>query len=273
MSKATLGFAPHSGWAALVAVGADAARPRVLLRERIEMADPRLVGSKQPYHEIEGMPLREAERRLEAQPSFPFPPHRPGVGSSREVPMEELTPSEERALLRLARRSIEATLSGAEPPDPYADVDPEAAPALLEHRGVFVTLHRRGRLRGCIGTIHGTQPLVEEVAEQALHAAFDDPRFPPLAHDELPGIDVEITVLTPPRRVPVPEQIEIGRHGVLLEKEGHRAVFLPQVAVEQGWDRPTLLRHLSRKAGLPADAWENGSCLEVFEGQVLKGRD
>jgi AmmeMemoRadiSam system protein A len=183
--------------------------------------------------------------------------------------MVELTPSEQRALLRLARRSIEATITGAEPPDPYADVQPEEPTTLLEEHGVFVSLHHHGRLRGCIGTIASEQPLVEEVAEQALHSAFDDPRFPPIAVDELPGLEIEITVLSPLQEVPGPAAIEIGRHGILLEKDGRRAVFLPQVASEQGWDRPTLLRQLCRKAGLPPDAWERGARLEVFEGLLF----
>lgn len=183
--------------------------------------------------------------------------------------MGDLAPSERRTLLRLARRAIEATVTGAEPPDPYADVLPGEPSPLLEEHGVFVSLHIHHRLRGCIGTIVSEQPLVEEVAEQALHAAFDDPRFPPVSHDELHDLRIEITILSPPRTVPGPEAIEIGRHGVLIEKDGCRAVFLPQVATEQGWDRPTLLRHLSRKAGLAPDAWESGARFEVFEGEVF----
>jgi AmmeMemoRadiSam system protein A len=184
--------------------------------------------------------------------------------------MGELTQSERRLLLRLARLSIEAVLNNAEPPDPFAGPAHDPGSPLLEPRGVFVSLHRGERLRGCIGTMLGRQPLLLEVPEQALHAAFDDPRFPPVLVSELPDLEIEITILTRSRPVSSPEQIEVGRHGVVIERGERRAVFLPQVAIEQGWDRPALLRHLCRKAGLPPDSWRDGGKLEVFEGTVLR---
>jgi AmmeMemoRadiSam system protein A len=136
-------------------------------------------------------------------------------------------------------------------------------------RGLFVTLTKHKRLRGCMGNILGTHPLAEGVAVQALVSAFDDPRFPPVGADEMGEIDIEISVLTPLAPVAGPDEIEVGRHGVLLEKHGHRAVFLPQVATEQGWNRDTFLSQLCRKAGLGPDEWRSGAKLEVFEAQVF----
>lgn len=183
-----------------------------------------------------------------------------------------LTPEERRLLLRLARAAIESELRGAPAPDPAAlaaEAGASLGPGLLHRRGAFVTLHLRGRLRGCIGEIAGSRPLVEAVAANALAAAFDDPRFLPLSPDELPGLSLEISALTPLRPVAHWREIEIPRHGVVLARGGARAVFLPQVAREQGWDRATLLSHLARKAGLPADAWREGADFAVFEAEVF----
>ena len=135
--------------------------------------------------------------------------------------------------------------------------------------GAFVTLTRDGRLRGCIGSIVGTSPLYAEVRANAGNAAFRDPRFPPLEREELDGTEIEISVLTPLVRVAGPEEIEVGRHGVVLEREGRRAVFLPQVAPEQGWDRETMLGHLAVKAGLARDAWRAKTTFDVFEALVF----
>ena len=147
---------------------------------------------------------------------------------------------------------------------------PLTAPA-----GVFVTVNNRperarrmGRLRGCIGTLEAREPLVDAVVRAAVSAAHD-PRFPALAADELDGVTVEVSVLSPMRTVPDPEAIVLGTHGVLLTKGGRQAVFLPQVATETGWDVATFLSQLSRKAGLPADAWRRGATLEVFTAQVF----
>jgi AmmeMemoRadiSam system protein A len=133
-----------------------------------------------------------------------------------------------------------------------------------------VTLTEREQLRGCIGSITGTEPLVEGVAHQALNSAFEDPRFSPLAARELGDVHIEISVLTPPVEVSGPDEIVVGRHGVFIEKRGYRAVFLPQVATEQGWDRETLLRQLCRKAGLKPDDWKHDAKFEVFEAQIFE---
>lgn len=172
----------------------------------------------------------------------------------------------------LARAALEAAVTGRPaPPARRAARDLGLAwpPEADQARGVFVTLKMRGRLRGCIGMIEGVEPLADAVIAQALAAAFRDPRFEPLTADELPDVDLEVSVLTPPRPVAGWREIEVPRHGVLLAKSGRRAVFLPQVAAEMGWDRDTTLSQLCLKAGLPPDAWREGADLRVFEAEVL----
>jgi MEMO1 family protein len=183
-------------------------------------------------------------------------------------PMEFNT-DEERYLLGLARRTLQEVL--ADRPEPESKSFPEhcAAEKLNANSGVFVTLTEDGMLRGCIGSIVGVEPLTRGVIHNAANAALNDPRFPPVTAAELAGIEIEISVLTPLRPIGSPEEIEIGRHGVVLERGGRRAVFLPQVAPEQGWDRATMLDHLAMKAGLPRDAWHSGATFQVFEARVF----
>ena len=133
----------------------------------------------------------------------------------------------------------------------------------------LVTLHKEGRLRGCIGSIYPIRPLYREVMSRAQDAALNDRRFKPVKKEEVKDLHIEISVLTPPRSVKSWRDIEIGKHGIILEKGGGRAVFLPQVAPEQGWDRETTLTHLSRKAGLSGDAWKTGTEFYVFEAQIF----
>ncbi len=145
--------------------------------------------------------------------------------------------------------------------------------------GAFVTLNntgaraeREGRLRACMGVIEAQQPLDGAIVQAAVWAARD-PRFPPLTAAELDAIEVEVSALSPARPVPGPQAIVVGRDGVVLSKDGRRAVFLPQVAPEQGWDLDTMLDHLARKAGLPSDAWRQGAQFEVFTAQVFAEAD
>jgi AmmeMemoRadiSam system protein A len=119
-----------------------------------------------------------------------------------------------------------------------------------------------------MGIIEAREPLVDAVVSAAVSAAHD-PRFPELELDELPAMELEISALSPTSRVPGPEAIQVGRHGVVLSKGGRRAVFLPQVAPEQGWTRDEMLDQLARKAGLPSDAWRQGATFEVFTAQVF----
>lgn len=145
-------------------------------------------------------------------------------------------------------------------------------------QGVFVTLNRRdpeairahGRLRGCLGQAEPTFPLYYGTVAAALDAAIRDPRFEPVTAAELPGLEVEVTVLSPRRGVSSPTDIRIGTHGVVLEKDGKAALFLPQVARENGWGLDQTLDALADKAGLPAGAWREGASLSVFTGQVFE---
>ncbi len=190
--------------------------------------------------------------------------------SSGGTPMRPCNPKEQEFLTSLARQTITANLRGEKPPAARTPEEFGPDSPLSQTHGVFVTLTTRGRLRGCIGSIFGAEPLVDGVAHQALNAAFEDPRFPPLTAAEMKDLHIEISVLTPPVEVKGPQDIIVGRHGVLIEKNGYRAVFLPQVATEQGWDRETLLRQLCRKAGLGPDEWRSGATFEVFEAQVFE---
>ncbi|MBR3220827.1 MAG: AmmeMemoRadiSam system protein B [Kiritimatiellae bacterium] len=173
-------------------------------------------------------------------------------------------------LLRVARTSLERAVRegsrrGEEP-------DAGSAPkATLSKMGAFVTLNDKatGALRGCIGEILPMRPLVEAVAARAVDAALRDPRFSPVTERELGELRVEVSALTPPKRVASWRDIVLGRDGMTLEKDGRFAVFLPQVAPEQGWDLPTTLAYLSQKAGLPADAWREGAKFETFQAEVF----
>jgi len=175
-----------------------------------------------------------------------------------------LSASDKLALLQLARQRISARLNPLE-----AKPEIQPTPAMQAVMGAFVTLHKHGQLRGCIGEIFPRRALVEAVAEQAINAAFHDPRFPRLRADELDEIDIEISALTPPHPVESFDEIKIGRHGVVLEKNGRSAVFLPQVAPEQGWELEETLTHLALKAGLGSKDWKSGCRFEVFEAIVF----
>jgi hypothetical protein len=188
-------------------------------------------------------------------------------------PLAVLSAAEGAAVAALARAVLESHLRHDGSVAAWHAAHPGFEPALAQ-AGAFVTLHHRGmaagapgRLRACMGLIEATEPLGDAVTQAAQWAARD-PRFPPLASEELAGLEVEVSVLSPPRPVAGPEAIVVGTHGVILAKGGARAVFLPQVASEQGWDRETMLRQLARKAGLPADAWRQGARFEVFTAQV-----
>lgn len=136
-------------------------------------------------------------------------------------------------------------------------------------QGAFVTLNKRGELRGCIGQIVSTTPLARLVSMMALEAALNDPRFDKVKASELGTIEIEISVLTPPKRVPNPSAIVIGRDGVVLNKDGRSAVFLPQVAPQQGWNRDEMLDHLCEKGGLLPGCWRKGATLATFQADVF----
>jgi uncharacterized protein len=164
-------------------------------------------------------------------------------------------------LTAMARHAIAERL-GAPGPAP-------AAPPLDEPRGVFVTLRRRADddLRGCVGIVEPRYPLGEAVRRAAVSSALEDTRFAPVTLGELPSLTIDVSVLGPLAPC-APEGIEVGRHGVVVRHDERSALFLPQVATEQGWDRETLLRQLCRKAGLPPDAWRHPDCrLFIFEAE------
>jgi AmmeMemoRadiSam system protein A len=171
-------------------------------------------------------------------------------------------------LLRIARESIAAALTGGRPPQP----DPASLDAeLRQPSGVFVTLNdRQGDLRGCIGSIQPIAPLYEAVASSAASAAFRDPRFPPVAPEELESLHLEISVMSPIVPVENVDEIEVGRDGLIIRRGSRAGLLLPQVATEYGWDRETFLRQTCHKAGLPADAWRQpGTTIEKFSAEVF----
>ena len=175
-------------------------------------------------------------------------------------------------LLRLARESVECAVKGVPLARSRLTADSDRIAAQISAKmGAFVTLTDRatGALRGCIGEILPMRPLVEAVAARAVDAALHDPRFMPVSERELAGLRVEVSALTPPAPVGSWREIVLGRDGMTLEKGGAFAVFLPQVAPEQAWDLPETLSYLSRKAGLPPDAWRDGAKFETFQAEVF----
>ncbi len=178
--------------------------------------------------------------------------------------MSELSPEARRELLKLARETITRLLRGEKEPEP-----PRGLPVFSEKRGVFVTLHSHGGLRGCIGYPLPIEPLGKAVAEMARAAAFEDPRFPPLRGSEGSEIDIEISVLTVPHKVASPGEVEVGRDGIIVSKGMNRGLLLPQVPVEQNWNREEFLSHGCLKAGLPFDEWRRGVEIETFQAEVF----
>jgi AmmeMemoRadiSam system protein A len=178
------------------------------------------------------------------------------------VPLSE---DDRRLLLRVVREALAAHFAG------YAYRPPEAGGAAGEPRGAFVSLHRRDDddLRGCVGQIESAAPLVETVARMAVAAATHDGRFEAVTREELPELVVEISALGPMRAV-TPEQVEVGRDGLIVSYGDRRGVLLPQVPVEHGWDRETFLGKTCGKAGLPADTWRRPDVkLLAFTAEVF----
>jgi len=195
----------------------------------------------------------------------------PAIPSSTRAPAEPptgesaaLTGEDKTALLRFARETIRRYLTTETVPLPRG-----FDPALDRKSGAFVTLKKSGELRGCIGHMSEDLPLCQVVGYCALQSAFNDRRFSPLEPEELAAVEIEISVLTPYKRINGYQEIEIGRDGVLMEKDGRSAVFLPSVAVEQGWSRDEMLEQLSLKAGLPSDAWKKNAVFHTFQATVF----
>jgi AmmeMemoRadiSam system protein A len=174
----------------------------------------------------------------------------------------EYSPEERAILLRLAHSSIEATFRGETIP-----LDPPT-PHLAEPRGAFTTLHVEGKLHGCVGYVVPLYPLYKTILETAVAAAFQDDRFPPVASSETPLLQIEISILSPLKPIR-PEEVVIGKHGLVVSRGSFRGLLLPQVPVEWDWDCETFLAQTCRKAGLPADAWKTGAIIEAFTAEVF----
>jgi len=178
--------------------------------------------------------------------------------------MFRLSETDQVTLLKTAREAVQAYLSGQSLRLPEI-----GGGALSEPHGVFVSIHRHGVLRGCIGNIHPVASLYHTTAECAISAAVGDPRFMPLTGDELPEVDFEISVLSPMEKVQDPTKIEIGRDGLLISKRNARGLLLPQVASAYHWDREKFLEETCRKAGLQPSEWKQDAAIFRFTAHVF----
>jgi len=177
----------------------------------------------------------------------------------------ELNAKEKATLLAIARKAIETYVRTGE-----AATEPREEKALNMRNGCFVTIKQHDQLRGCIGTFQSEHPLFKEVAEMAVASATKDPRFYPMKDGDLNDFNLEISVLSQLRKIEEIEEIEVGTHGIYLEKGYHRGVLLPQVATEHSWDRETFLKQTCLKAGLPTDAWQADDAeIYIFSAQVF----
>ncbi len=178
---------------------------------------------------------------------------------------KELTDKEKSVLLQTARRAItDFVTKGAAQPEPREEK------SLNRRNGCFVTIKEKGLLRGCIGNFQSERPLFKEVAEMAVASATKDPRFYPMGPKDMDGFTLEISVLSPLKKIEEIEEIEVGRHGIYLEKGFYRGVLLPQVATEHGWDRTTFLKQTCVKAGLPTNAWQDEDAeIYIFSAQIF----
>jgi AmmeMemoRadiSam system protein A len=174
----------------------------------------------------------------------------------------EFSHDERAQLLCLAHDSITSALERRElsvtPPTPH----------FAEPRGAFTSLYLHGELRGCVGYVLPTGSVYQAVAETARGAAFEDGRFYPVTIEEAPHLQIELSILSPPHPI-APENVEIGRHGLLISMAGRRGLLLPQVPIEHHWDRITFLEQTCRKAGLSFDAWQHGATIEAFTAEVF----
>jgi AmmeMemoRadiSam system protein A len=176
-----------------------------------------------------------------------------------------LSKDDKATLYAIARTAIESALSGIKPPPCEITSD-----ILRENRGAFVSLHLQGNLRGCIGYIQPTKPLHKTVQEMAVAAALQDPRFDPVTRSELEELDIEISVLTPMKRIENIQEIEIGKHGLYIVCGPYHGLLLPQVATSYGWDKKTFLEHTCEKAGLQKKAWQDKEAeIYIFSADIF----
>ncbi|OFW06482.1 MAG: hypothetical protein A3H96_12450 [Acidobacteria bacterium RIFCSPLOWO2_02_FULL_67_36] len=177
-----------------------------------------------------------------------------------------LSEAQKRVLVEVARRAIDAEVRRDLPEAVRVPLE------LPEASGVFVTIKRRGELRGCLGTLQCRHDLAQEVAKCAADAASQDPRFPPVGRDELPDLSIEVSVLGPLEPIAAdPANVVVGRDGLVAEQGYRRGLLLPQVATEWGWTAEQFLRQTCAKAGLPGDAWQHGARIFRFSAEVFGG--
>ncbi len=180
-----------------------------------------------------------------------------------------LTARHQDILLATARKAIESCVLTGEPA-----IESMEDSALNAQLGCFVSIKQNGQLRGCIGNFQPQWPLYREVAEMACAAATKDPRFYPMGKEDLDNFLIEISVLSPLEKITDPNTIQVGVHGIYLEKGSYRGVLLPQVAVEHQWDRTMFLRQTCAKAGLPTEAWKSEDTdIFIFSAQVFAEAD
>ena len=183
------------------------------------------------------------------------------------MPQSPVNTAEQQKLLSWAWQTIEAVVRGT---TAFSVPEADLTPNMRAPHGVFVTLTKTGQLRGCIGQMDFSQPLWENCMRTAVAAAIEAPRFPPVDPAELPGLQLEISVLEPPRPIRSVEEFDHLQHGIIITKGWRRGLFLPQVASEQGWDKQKTLEMVCSKAGLPSNAWREPDVrLEVFTALVF----
>ena len=177
-----------------------------------------------------------------------------------------LTKAQKRRLLEIARTTLESYIKEGVVPQIKED-----DPILNKKMGAFVTLHKNGQLRGCIGNMIGQAPLCATISNMAIASSTQDPRFQPVTPQELKDIDIEISVLSPMEKIDSPDKIIMGKHGVMVQSGYRSGIYLPQVATETGWSREQFMSSLCmHKAGLPADAWKQGGCdIYIFSAEVF----
>ncbi len=176
-----------------------------------------------------------------------------------------LLAEEKQILLTVAHEAVNAAVRNQ--PLPKLQY---TSPVFKEKRGAFVTLRNNDKLRGCIGFVLALRPLLETVVEMAQAAALSDPRFTPIAPEELPDLNIEISVLSPLQTIQDISEIQVGVHGIYVKKGVFNGILLPQVAVEYGWDRTTFLQQTCFKAGLPLNAWQDDDAeIKIFSAQVF----
>jgi AmmeMemoRadiSam system protein B/AmmeMemoRadiSam system protein A len=176
-----------------------------------------------------------------------------------------LSDQDKKSLHHIAKMVIENKVRGKAVPEFKVE-----SPILKENRGAFVTIQKKGQLRGCIGYIEGQGPLYKTIEEMAEAAAFRDPRFVPVTENELPDLEIEISVLTPLKKITDVNEIQVGKHGIYIKQGWLSGLLLPQVATEYGWDRQTFLGHTCEKAGLPSNAWKDKNTdIYIFSADIF----